>query len=48
VLADWIVRGEPMPDALPMAPARFADRFRDEAELRAACYERYAHQYWQH
>jgi 4-methylaminobutanoate oxidase (formaldehyde-forming) len=47
-LADWIVRGEPSPDALPMAPARFGPEFADEAHLRAACYQRYANQYARH
>ena len=47
-LADWIVRGEPSPDAAPMAPGRFAAEFQDEAHLRAACRDRYAHQYWKH
>lgn len=47
-LADWIVRGEPSPDALPMAPARFGPEFADEAYLRAACYQRYANQYARH
>lgn len=47
-LAEWIVRGEAPPDALPMAPARFGPEFRDESYLRAACFRRYANQYVRH
>jgi 4-methylaminobutanoate oxidase (formaldehyde-forming) len=47
-LADWIVRGEPSPDAAPMSPARFGPEFQEDAHLRAACYHRYAHQYARH
>ena len=47
-LADWIVRGEPSPDALPMSPAQFGAEVRDDAALRAACAHRYANQYARH
>jgi glycine/D-amino acid oxidase-like deaminating enzyme len=47
-LADWIVRGEPSPDAAPLAPARFGPEFADEAHLKAACFHRYVHQYARH